>query len=435
MHMLPRPSQEPILTGDRPAGEVAGELWQRLQAEPWPLPLEALPPGTALVGGAVRDGLLGRLEPQPDLDLVVPGDAIALTRQLARNHGGTCVVLDAAHGIARLVMGGWTIDLARRDGASLEADLGRRDYTVNAIALPLKGNGQGPRTLVDPTGGLTHLGRRELVAVSEANLLADPLRLLRGIRLACSLDFALEPTSRGWIERHGGLLTQVAGERVLAELEKLATAPNGEQGLGLALACGLLQGWGADASAGSVLPGLHLDRAQQRGLDAAETAWALPLARLSALLPAQALAGLRSSRRLQQRCRALRHWQGQLAQVGGWGALGEVSSLALHRELEADLPALLLLAPEPHLPLLARWRNPTDPLLHPRPPLDGRSLQQHLAIPAGPDLGRLLDHLTLERAFGRLPGDGEPNAAALALNAAERWWRQKGGEEPGGRRD
>jgi tRNA nucleotidyltransferase (CCA-adding enzyme) len=121
--------------------------------------------------------------------------------------------------------------------------------------------------------------------------------------------------------------------------------------------------------------------------------------------------------------------------VGGWGALGEVSSLALHRELEADLPALLLLAPEPHLPLLARWRNPTDPLLHPRPPLDGRSLQQHLAIPAGPDLGRLLDHLTLERAFGRLPGDGEPNAAALALDAAERWWRQRGGGEPGGRRD
>ena len=125
------------MTGDRPAGEVAQELWQRLRAEPWPLPLEVLPPGTALVGGAVRDGLLGRLEAQPDLDLVVAGDAIGLTRQLARSHGGSAVVLDADHGIARLVMGGWTIDLARRDGDSLEADLGRRDYTVNAIALPL----------------------------------------------------------------------------------------------------------------------------------------------------------------------------------------------------------------------------------------------------------------------------------------------------------
>ena len=425
MHMLPRPSQEPIVTGDRPAGEVALELWQRLLAEPWPLPLEALPPGTALVGGAVRDGLLGRLAAKPDLDLVVAGDAIALTRELARSHGGSCVVLDADHGIARLVVAGWTIDLASRDGDSLEADLGRRDYTVNAIALPLITGQAGPAQLVDPTGGLAHLQRRQLVAVSEANLLADPLRLLRGIRLACSIDFSLEPTSRAWIKHHASQLGSVAGERVLAELEKLAAAPCGGQGLRLALECGLLQSWGADSSASAALAHLNLEQARQRGLAAAETDWALPLARLSALLPAEALARLRSSRRLQQRCRALRHWQQQLAQAGGWAALTEASHLALHRQLEADLPALLLLVPEPHLPLLERWRDPDDPLLHPRPPLDGRSLQQQLTIPAGPELGRLLDHLTLERAFGRLPCGREPSAAAKALAAAERWWLQQ----------
>ena len=71
------------MTAHRPTGEVAEELWQRLLAEPWPLPREALPPGTALVGGAVRDGLLGSLERQPDLDVVVPGDALALAGQLA----------------------------------------------------------------------------------------------------------------------------------------------------------------------------------------------------------------------------------------------------------------------------------------------------------------------------------------------------------------
>ena len=93
------------MTAGRPAGEVAQALWQRLLAEPWPLPLQALPAGTALVGGAVRDGLLGCLEPQPDLDFVVDGDAIALTRQLARDHGGTVVILDVDHNIARLVLG------------------------------------------------------------------------------------------------------------------------------------------------------------------------------------------------------------------------------------------------------------------------------------------------------------------------------------------
>ncbi|MEX0588778.1 MAG: CCA tRNA nucleotidyltransferase, partial [Cyanobium sp.] len=366
------------MTAGRPPGEVSRELWQRLLAEPWPLPLEALPAGTALVGGAVRDGLLGRLAPHPDLDLVVDGDAIALTRQLARRHGGTCVVLDTDHGIARLVLGGWTIDLARQDGTNLEADLTRRDYTVNAIALPLPAGPGGPAHLVDPTGGLEHLERRQLVAVSEANLLADPLRLLRGIRLASSLDFSLEPTSRHWIERHAALLGSVAGERVLAELEKLAAAPRGEGGLALALDCGLLQGWHTDPTPASrpALARLSTERAQQRGLEDGETAWALPLARLSALLTPEALAALRSSRRLQQRCRALRHWFQALEGAGGWSALTEQTSLALHRELEGDLPALLLLLPEPSPGLLERWRNPNDPLLHPRPPLDGRTLQE-----------------------------------------------------------
>ena len=422
------------MTAHRPAGEVAEELWQRLLTEPWPLPLEALPPGTALVGGAVRDGLLGRLERQPDLDLVVPGDALTLARQLARVHGGSCVVLDAERSIARLVLRGWNLDLARQEGSSLEADLGRRDYTINAIALPLPAEGAAAAALVDPTGGLSHLRRRQLVAVSEANLLADPLRLLRGIRLACCLNFQLEPTSRSWIECHASQLALVAGERVLAELEKLATAPCGETGLSLALECGLLRSWGADATPtgetannATALSALGLEQAQKRGLQAEEISWALPLARLTALLPPEALAGLRSSRRLQQRCRTLRHWRQELGSAGGWDCLPEAGRLALCSELEADLPALLLLLPQSPAGLLARWRIPSDPLFHPVPPVDGRSLQQELAIPPGRLLGRLLAHLTLERAFGRLAAG--PEARAEALAAAQSWWQQHGHDD------
>jgi tRNA nucleotidyltransferase (CCA-adding enzyme) len=432
MHMLPRLSQEPIVTAHRPAGEVAEELWQRLLAEPWPLPREALPPGTALVGGAVRDGLLGRLERQPDLDVVVPGDALALARQLARNHGGTCVVLDAERSIARLVLGGWSLDLARQEGSSLEADLRRRDYTINAIALPLPAAGAAAAALVDPTGGLSHLGSRQLVAVSEANLLADPLRLLRGIRLACCLNFELDPTSRRWIESHASQLALVAGERVLAELEKLASAACGETGLALALECGLLGSWGADATptGAAALCALGLDQAQDRGLKAEEISWALPLARLTALLPPEAMAGLRSSRRLQQRCRALRRWRQELGLAGGWDGLPEAGRLALCSELEADLPALMLLLPQSAAGLLERWRLPSDPLFHPAPPLDGLSLQQELAIPPGRLLGRLLAHLTLERAFGRLVAGPEAHAEARAevLAAAQSWWQQHGQE-------
>ena len=114
--------------------------------------------------------------------------------------------------------------------------------------------------------------------------------------------------------------------------------------------------------------------------------------------------------------------------MGGWDGLPEAGRLALCSELEADLPALLLLLPQSAAGLLERWRLPSDPLFHPAPPLDGLSLQQELAIPPGRLLGRLLAHLTLERAFGRLAAGPEAHAEARAevLAAAQSWWQQHG---------
>ena len=415
MHMPPQLHQNPIL---------AGQVLERLNPAGWPLPPEAFPQGTALVGGAVRDALLNRLGPRPDLDLVVSSDAIGFAKDASRRWGGTCVVLDAGHGIARLVIQGWTIDLAAQEGGSLEADLGRRDFTVNAIALPLE---EGA-VLVDPTGGLDHLQRGQLVAVQEANLVADPLRLLRGLRLASELGFELEPQSQVWIERHAALLGSVAGERVLTELEKLAAAPEGHRGLQACQAMGLLKPWGADPHAQTSLDGLSEHNARTRGLGNEELGWALPLARLAALFGRQALDGLRSSRRLQQRCHALRHWQA----VGPSGQLSETDQLRLHQELEADLPALLLFWPEASaLAALDRWRDPADPLFHPRPPIDGKGLQDHLALKPTRRLGELLHHLTLERAFGRLPAAPEPSMEGMAQvwDCAKRWLEPAAKEE------
>jgi len=411
MHMPPQLHQNFIL---------AGQVLERLNPAGWPLRPEAFPEGTALVGGAVRDALLNRLGPRPDLDLVVNCDAIGFAKEASRRWGGTCVVLDADHGIARLVIQGWTIDLATQEGGSLEADLGRRDFTVNAIALPL---GEGA-SLVDPTGGLDHLQRGQLVAVQEANLVADPLRLLRGLRLASELAFELEPQSQVWIERHAELLGNVAGERVLAELEKLAAAPGGHRGLQACQAMGLLKPWGADPLAQGRLQELSEQNARGRGLGTEELSWALPLARLAALFGRQALDGLRSSRRLQQRCHALRHWQ----TAGPSGQLSETDQLRLHQELEADLPALLLYWPEVWAKAaLDRWRDPADPLFHPRPPVDGKSIQDHLGLKPSRQLGELLHHLTLERAFGRLPAapEASPEGMAEVWACAKRWGNGK----------
>jgi tRNA nucleotidyltransferase (CCA-adding enzyme) len=419
MHMPQRPIPASIL-----APEVDGcarRLWQSLQPQAWPVPPQRLPACTALVGGAVRDGLLGRLPERPDLDLVVPDDAIALARGLQRQLGGTCVVLDRERSIARLVLRGWTLDLARCEGETLELDLRRRDFTVNAIALPLAPMGGGAG-LVDPTDGLKDLAARRLVAVSEANLLADPLRMLRGLRLAAELDFGLEATTLGWIGRHSDRLATVAGERVLAELERLATAQAGESGLLRALETGLLRPW-SDVEAPAGLPRLDRDGAARRGLDPAETVAALRLARLAAVLDERALAALPLSRRTEHRCRQLRRWGERLRLQGidRLEGLGEDERILLQQQLEEDLPALLVqLDPAGARAALARWRDRQDPLFHPRPPIDGARLQRELDLQPGPLLGRLLQHLLRERAFGRLP-DPSGGGDAVILAAARRW--------------
>lgn len=488
MHMPAGSPQAPILSCG--ASDQLEALRRALAPQRWPLDPALLPADALLVGGAVRDALLGRLGERPDLDLVVEGDAIALARGLARRCGGSCVVLDAERSIARLVLKGWSFDLARRMGSSLEQDLARRDYSVNAIALPLaalrapeacdraatsqRGDAMpgpadggpadgGPASLeataatlrpsggdsdlgpIDPGGGLADLRAGRLRALGEANLLEDPLRLLRGVRLACELGFTIDAQTLSWIQTHHRRLGEVAGERVLAELERLAAAPGGAEGLLQVRRLGLLRSWlevrepqgetpgeTAPAPEARWLERLTPDRAGRCGLEPEEQAWALPLARLAALLPPAALVGLRASRRLQQRSRRLRHWLERLKTAEAPGeadgpqggdltlaGLPEEERLALQRELEEDLPALVLhLGPREAREALQRWRDSGDPLFHPRPPLDGQQLQVLLGIPAGRTLGALLVHLTRERAFGRLAAATGPDPV---LRVARQW--------------
>lgn len=425
MHMAGAGAEDAIVNPPAlPVGAAAAALadlaWQRLRPEGWPLPREAFPAGSALVGGAVRDALLDRLGPAPDLDLVVEGDAIQLCRQLSRRHGGSAVVLDPERSIARLVIRGWSVDLARQEGGSLEADLHRRDYTINAMALPLDSRA----ALVDPLGGADHLAAGLLVAVAEANLLDDPLRLLRGLRLAAELGFRLEQRSQAWIEQHHSALQAVAGERVLAELEKMAAAATGQRSLADSLRWGLLEAWRPDADRDPLEPqqqleGLTAEQARQRDLSPEEWQRALPLARLAAALDGPSLRALRSSRKLQQRVERLRHWQLRLRghdPAGCAEALPEADRLQLQRDLEDDLPALLLHWDSPQArSWLRRWRDADDRLFHPRPAIDGRSLQQELRISASPRLGELLHHLMLEQAFGRVHNRSD------ALEAARNW--------------
>jgi len=120
---------------------------------------------------------------------------------------------------------------------------------------------------------------------------------------------------------------------------------------------------------------------------------------------------------------ALLRWIGDAGRSAE-SAAGYLAPLLISNGLFA-LPALaLLLDAGDSGSLLRRWRDPDDGLLHPRSPLDGGQLQAWLALPAGPRLGRLIEHLSQERAFGRLPAalPSCPAEAEASLRAARRWW-------------
>jgi poly(A) polymerase len=181
-----------------------------------------------LVGGAVRDRVLGRHT--DDYDVALAGDAPPAARALARAAGAHAFALSQAFGVWRVVAHDqrWQVDILPLVGGSIEADLAARDFTINAIAAPLGGGGY-----VDPFGGLTDLRARRLRAVSARAFAEDPLRTLRLARLACELDFEVEADTIAAAGASVTGLEQVAPERVFAELKRILSADRALRGLEL----------------------------------------------------------------------------------------------------------------------------------------------------------------------------------------------------------
>jgi poly(A) polymerase len=200
---------------------------------------EALKGGRAwLVGGAVRDRLLGRGTGDEDLDLAIEGDPRPAARRLARATGAAAFELSDTFGGWRVVgpRRAWQVDLTPLQGGTLESDLAARDLTVNAMAEPLHGG-----ELVDPHGGRADLAARRLRMVSPGAFAADPLRTLRLPRLAIDLGFAVEPATGRAARDHAGGLERVAPERVFSELKRIVISDAAPAGLGLMDELGLTE--------------------------------------------------------------------------------------------------------------------------------------------------------------------------------------------------
>jgi tRNA nucleotidyltransferase (CCA-adding enzyme) len=421
----------------------------------WPFDRQWLPAEACLVGGTVRDALLDRQSDYLDLDFVLPTGAVETARAIARHYKAGFVLLDAERQIARVVFPQGTVDFAQQVGDSLEMDLRRRDFTVNAIAY-------NPHTeqLLDPLQGYVDLQAGYLRMVSPINLEEDPLRLLRAYRQAAQLGFNLEPRTQQVIRQLAPCLNRIAAERVQSELNYLLNASRGTLWLTAAWEDGLLQSWFPLATAASLAQVAAIDRR----VGILQETWIA----FSDLLRRNIRHGASDKPEFPKAAGSIRTWimvaklaslmppQPQLAEAQLWrlkysrAEIQAVSTVVkglpqlqtLTTELDwslaeqyfffqsigAAFPALALLAIAASIPLgaiaplMQRFLNPDDPVAHPAPLVTGQDLMMGLNLSAGPRIGQLLAALQLARAEGKI----HDRDSALAL--AQAWLVEEKGE-------
>jgi len=254
-------------------------------------------------GGFLRDALLGL--PARDLDVAVAGDSLALGRALADELGGHFVALDESRGHVRIVLpdGDITIDLTPVPG-TIEDDLRRRDYTIDALGAPLSEAAAGAVEVIDPTGGLADLDAGLVRATSEEALRDDPLRPLRGARIAAQLGFEIETSTREMISRQAARVAEAAPERQREELMRMLAASEAGRGVRLLDELGLLS---------AVLPEIDVTRGVEQPKEHHHDVFNHSLAALEALdtlLAEAAPEGEHNGRLWRELWGALEWWEG-----------------------------------------------------------------------------------------------------------------------------
>lgn len=433
-----------------------------LSPKTWPFSLEWLPHSACLVGGTVRDALLERESEYLDLDFVMPIGAVETARAIARHYKAGFVLLDAERQIARVVFEQGTADFAQQVGSTLEADLERRDFTVNAIAY-------NPHTdqLLDPLQGYADLQKHQLRMISPENLRDDPLRLLRAYRQAAQLGFTVEAETRVVIRGLATLLQRIAAERVQSELNYLLSSTRGATWLTMAWQDALLADWFPAATAQSLAlvgavnqaaallqetlpdfawelfsrmrPGAKKQPASKGGTGSGDSTAPLPAvsgstrtwlttAKLTSLLPANLAQAEAQLRRLKYsrtdvqavstilKCLPLLCIASQPDDSETAWHLQPLAQLdlSLREQYEffqlagTTFPAIALLAiaigtpVAAIVPLVNRFLTPGDPVAHPTPLLTGQDLMTALNLPAGPRIGKLLAAIQLARAEAKI---------------------------------
>jgi tRNA nucleotidyltransferase (CCA-adding enzyme) len=230
--------------------------------------------GAYLVGGSLRDVLLERTAADWDLTTDARPERLLelFPSAVYENAFGTVAVRQDGdtHEVTTFRSDHEYTDFRRPHhvefGDSIEADLARRDFTVNAMAWGWAAGDAGDPALVDPHGGRTDLAAGQLRAVGDpgTRFREDALRMIRAVRLAATLEFRIEPGTLAAVRAHAALVQHLSGERIGAELRRLLAAPQPSLGLRLLEATGLL---------GHISPDLAMQRGVPQNKIPGEDLW------------------------------------------------------------------------------------------------------------------------------------------------------------------
>ncbi len=394
--------------------------------ETWPFDPLLLPQPVYLVGGSVRDALLRRKTEYLDLDFIILKQAVKVARSIANQYQAGFVILDAERKIARVVFRGTTVDFAEVEDNNLEADLWRRDFTVNAIAY-------NPFTdeLIDLFNAAQDLQDGMMRMVKPANLRNDPLRLLRAYRQAAQLGFVISPETQAAIREFAPLLTRVAAERVQTELGYLLSNSQGMVWIDKAWRDGLLSNYFPTAG-----ERLEILRQVEIVAERLGKTWAqlkvelasgvrdtmktslLAIAKLAILVNPSPESAETELMRLKYSNVEIRS---AIAIIKSLTKLSEtkIAQMSVRQqyfffqESGKNFPALAVVAVakgisiEEISPLVNRYLNPQDVVAHPTPLLNGNDLITALKLPKGPLVGQLLMEIQLARIEDKISTKAE----------------------------
>ena len=377
-----------------------------------PCDLDLLPTSAYLVGGAVRDALLGRKGTYLDLDFVVPENSVETAKKIARHYQAGFVVLDEVRQIARVVFREGTLDFALQEGATLEKDLYRRDFTINAIAYNLH-----QQTAIDPLGGIVDLQRGIIRMVSPENLQDDPLRLLRAYRQAAQLNFKIDRDTREQIRILAPSIEQVAAERVQSEFNYILAHDIENQWLQLAWEDGLVTPWFPTVNEERITEIKTItakaqylkDRWHYFGQDCPKWQELAKLATLVTPEPVIAESELERLKYSRSHIRAVAATVKHLLQLQDLTApmslreqyfffleAKKVFPILAARAMTVGVDASIL------MPLIERYVDKNDLIVYPQQLLTGKDLITELQLKSSPIIGHLLTEIKIAQIEGKV---------------------------------